>query len=111
MRTAVAKSLSRQYIDRVLQMPELQHGAVRIGLWLVGAAEQKGGFPVEAHQTSFIFGLNRNGINVPGISIRPETIVKSLDALESAGLLTVEDGTEVKGGHTSKLYTLHLDEE
>jgi hypothetical protein len=104
------KSLSRAFVDRVLQLPKLQHGAVRLGLWLVGAAEQKGGFPVEAHHTNFIFGLHRNGCDVQGIAIRPGTIVKSLDALEQAGLLTIEEGTTVSGGKTSKLYTLHLEQ-
>jgi len=104
------RSLSQAFVRKISNMPELQHGAVRIALWLVSAAEQKGGFPVEAFApSSFIAGLNDDGIRVPGIQFRPETVHKSLESLESCGLLTIETGLLVRGGRTAKLFTLHLD--
>lgn len=102
------ESMSRAFVDAVIARPKLQHAAVRVGLWLTGAAEQQGGWPVEAHIANFLHGIKRTNLTIPGIRFRPETVKKSISALEEAGLLSVEEGTTELGGHVSKLFTLHL---
>lgn len=104
--TAVAQMASN-YAEVILDHPRLQHGAVRVGLWLVGVAQRLGGFPVEAHLANFIHGMP--DIGVQGVQYRAETVIKGLESLEAEGLLTVEPGHTRKGGVDSKLYTLNLE--
>lgn len=104
----MSSDLAHRYVQTVANMPKLQHGAVRIGLWLTAVAERTGGFPVEIFYTHLISGYHRDGIDVPGISFRPETITKSLKALQDEGLLTMTDGESVIHGKTSKLCTLNI---
>lgn len=101
--------IASAYAAAVLDKPELQNAAVRIGLWLASIAERQGGFPVEAHASGFRNGIKVNGEEIPGVKYRPETVNKSLDALEEAGLLSIEIGNTVSGGVTSRLYTLELE--
>lgn len=103
------RSISHRYVQKVADMPELQHGAVRVGLWLAAVAERTGGFPVQVYKTQWISGFSRDGIVVPGIAFRPPTVHKSLIALQELGLLQVEDGPDGAHGHTTKHYTLLLD--
>ncbi len=102
------QSISQKYVQKVLDMPQLQHGAVRVGLWIAGAAERTGGFPVELYYSYLINGFNRNGVVIPGVAFRPPTVQKSLIALQELGLLTIEEGPMV-GGHAIKRCTLNLD--
>ena len=100
--------LAHRYVQKVANMPKLQHGAVRVGLWLTAVAERTGGFPVEIFYTHLISGYHRDGIDVPGVAFRPETIMKSLQALQDEGLLTMEEGTSTVHGKTFKLCTLNI---
>jgi hypothetical protein len=109
MGTIAEQSISHKYVQKVADMPELQHGAVRVGLWLAAVAERTGGFPVEIFYTHLISGYHKDGIDVPGIAFRPPTVQKSLSALQELGLLTIEDGASTVHGHVSKLCTLNLE--
>ncbi len=102
-------SEASRYAAVVARNPQLQHAAVRLGLWLVAAAEQQGTWPVEAHQFNFMNGFDRRNVKMSGIHFRAETIKKSIAALEEAGLLAMEEGDHVSGGRKSTLYTLILD--
>ncbi len=103
------QSISHKYVQKVADMPELQHGAVRVGLWLAAVAERTGGFPVEIFYTYLINGYHRDGVDVPGIAFRPPTVKESLNSLKELGLLTMEDGPASTHGHISKRCTLNLD--
>ena len=103
------QSMSRAYVATVTNHPDLQHAAVRIGLWLVSAAEQQGGFPVELHSSAFFKGFDNGKVHVPGVNFRPATIRNSLASLVDAGMLHIEDGTARAGGYTARKYTLLLD--
>ncbi len=103
------QSISHKYVQKVADMPELQHGAVRVGLWLAAVADRTGGFPVEIFYTHLISGYHRDGIDVPGIAFRPPTVQKSLNSLQELGLLKIEDGPASIHGHIIKRCTLKLD--
>lgn len=103
------QSISQKYVHKVVEMPQLQHGAVRLGLWLAAVAEKTGGFPVEIFYTHAISGYHKGGVDVPGIAFRPPTVIKSLQALQDEGLLSIEEGKVPHNGHVSKLCTLLLD--
>jgi hypothetical protein len=102
-------SIASAYAQEVIRRPDMQHAAVRIGLWLAGVAEQQGGFPVIANSVDFIRGIHTKHINAEGVCFRPETVSKSLEALQTEGLLEVSahpyHGT---GKRAPKCYTLKL---
>ncbi len=105
------QAIASKYAEKVANMPRLQHGAVRVGLWLVAVAEKTGGFPVEIFYTNVISGYHKGGVDVPGIAIRPPTITKSIEALQEVGLLSIEESEHASvNGHLSKFFTLHLDD-
>ena len=111
-RTRVIKrdDLSEAFVKKVARMPELQHAAVRIGLWIVALAEEKGGFPVKFFQSHMINGYkDEEGVTMPGIAFRPPTVHKSLEALQDAGLLQVIDRGERRHGRPIYSYSMDLD--
>lgn len=101
-------SIASAFAQAVLQRPEMQHGAVRLGLWIAAIAEQQGGFPVKMNMTTVREGIRTGIINAPGVSFRPETIKQSIASLEELGLLRVDtDPTASVTNHRApKLYTL-----
>ncbi len=101
--------IASAFAAAVARNPELQHAAVRVGLWLVAAAEQQGEWPVDAHPFHFIRGLKRGKVNMHGIQFRAETVKSSIASLQAAGLLRVDDGETMSGGRKSKLYTMTLE--
>lgn len=103
------RSLSKAFVQKVADMPELQHAAVRVGLWIVALAEEKGGFPVTFFQSHMINGYkDDDGVVMKGIAFRPPTVSKSLEALEEAGLLQVHDEGEKRHGRPIYSYTMDL---
>jgi hypothetical protein len=102
------RDICRAFAHKVAAHPTLQHGAVRVGLWLAVVAERTGGFPVDVFYTHLIRGFERDGVTVPGISMRPITITKSFASLTEAGLLSVEDSPLAYKGQPMKRFTLLL---
>jgi hypothetical protein len=100
--------LSRAFVQKVAEMPGLQHGSVRIALWLTAVAERTGGFPVEMYNSDIIRGYNRNGVKVEGMAIRMATVIDSIARLKAIGLLSVEEGSMMSYGHHSKKFTINV---
>lgn len=106
MSTSVASAFARE----VLRRPHLQHGAVRLGLWIAGVAELQGGFPVAAHVVDFIKGIHNDAVDVEGVSFRNETVTKSIESLQSEGLLSVTHDPRLGSGKRApRLYTLTVE--
>lgn len=104
------RSLSAAYVRKVAETPEMQHAAVRVGLWIIALAEKKGGFPVKFFQSHLINGYEDDeGVKMPGIAFRPPTVSKSLSSLEEMGLLTVEDDGERRYNRPIYSYTINLE--
>lgn len=102
-------SIAQAYVHRVADMPQLQHGAVRVGMWIAALAERQGGFPVHMFYSDIIHGYAAPGVSMPGVAFRPATVMKSIEALEECGLLSVvSDGVKARNAHPRKSFTLHV---
>lgn len=119
-------SIAQAYVHRVADMPQLQHGAVRVGMWIAALAERQGGFPVHMYYSDIIHGYeapirddegfplrdddgNLRKVSMPGVAFRPATVMKSIEALEECGLLSVvSDGVRARNAHPRKSFTLHV---
>ena len=64
---------------------------------------------MEIFYSHVISGYSHDGVEIPGIAIRPPTITKSFQSLKEAGLLTIEDSEFEHNGHFKKRCTLNLD--
>lgn len=99
------QTISSAFAQEVIKRPQLQHAAVRLGLWIAAVAEQQGGFPVTCFLRNFKEGLHTDLIDADGVSFRDRTITASLESLEAEGLLQI--GTlHVGGRHAPKQFTL-----
>lgn len=104
--------MSTTYADRlcnlVAQTKDMPNATARIAAWLVGAAEQVGGFPVSLSYRQIKDGFARNGVQVQGTGSRVETIKAAIDWLETRGMLQSIEGGASGFGHSARLYTLTL---
>lgn len=104
-------NLSERFIQRVADNPQLQHAAVRVGLWLVAVAERINSDSIELYYTHFLTGYKSskvNGVSVKGVNFRPQTVANALQALIELGIISIEGGDEMRNGVNIKRITLHL---
>jgi hypothetical protein len=98
----VALAFSEAVADGTLN----DNATVKIGAWLIGAAQMTGGFPLELSRRMITLGFEKNGVTVEGTGSRVETVTAALEALENAGILEVEEGESGRSGHRQMLYTM-----
>lgn len=96
------------YCEMVALHPDISNATARFGAWLIGAAAMSGGFPVELTNSQIRFGFERNGVHVPGLGGRNETINASINWLEENKYLAVAEGRRVNWGYTARNFTLTL---
>ena len=101
-----AERVALAFCHVVVNDPTFTNAAARFGVWLIGAADSTGGFPIELSMHQIRAGFEKNGVTVEGTGARHETIRNSIDLIRGCGLFDVSDGKQVGGGHTSNIFTL-----
>ncbi len=97
--------VSAVFAQQVLRFPELQHGAVRVGLWMAAIADLRQSTEIDFFISHIMSGYDDGAIAVRGIAIQPITARKSIESLVKYGLITVDVGKKTRVGHASSLVT------
>jgi len=88
--------------------PEVSNATARIGAWLIGVAEQRGGFPVELTYRQIRDGIQVDDDSIPGTGSRLETIKAAVQWLEDHGVLETSIGGPSGFGHFTRKYSITL---
>lgn len=103
--------LSSRFVQRISELPHLQHATVRVGVWLLAVADKTGSESVELFYTHFLTGYKgigaHEGVSIKGINFRPPTVNKALQSLVDEGVLSIKEGSTMRNGYPSKVITLH----
>lgn len=102
------KSIADKFCEMVSNDPSIPHAAARLGAWLVGAAGQTGGFPIELSVHQITKGFEREGVIIPGMGGRYETIRDSVNWLADKGHLAVSEGKGLGFGYNARVFSITL---
>lgn len=101
-------SIAERFCEMVANDPSMPHAAARLGAWLIGSAQQTGGFPLELTVHQITKGFERGGVTIPGMGGRYETIRDSVKALEERHCLETSEGKGVGFGYSAKVYNITI---
>jgi hypothetical protein len=100
--------LAERFCDAVVINYDMSNATARIGAWMIGAAKQVGGFPLELSLRQISEGFTVGRVTVKGTGSRLETIKAALEWLEQEGLLKIEEGGHAGFGKHSRVYHMEL---
>lgn len=102
-----ADTLAGQLCRLVTDSADATPQTAKLGAWVIATALKTGGFPLEVSLRDIEFGFEVNYmdslIQIPPAGISRASIHKSLDWLEEAGLLKIDDGRPRQSGHPARL--------
>lgn len=97
------ENMGTRFSVAIIGKPDIPNVAVKVGLWLIGAASLAGGFPVEVSMRDIEKGFkSSDDVEIAGTGNHSSSIRTALEWLEENDFIRTEEGRDVGFGHRAK---------